>query len=32
MQVGAADPTSDHPQENMTRLKLRTGNVFDAKM
>jgi hypothetical protein len=32
MQVGTADTTSDDTQKYMTRLKLRTGNVFDAKM
>jgi hypothetical protein len=32
VQVGTADTTSDDTQKYMTRLKLRTGNVFDAKM
>jgi hypothetical protein len=32
VQVGTADTTSDDTQKYMTRLKLRTGNVFDAQM
>jgi hypothetical protein len=32
MQVGTADTTSDDTQEYMTRLKLGTRNLFDAKM
>lgn len=32
MQVGTADTTSDDTQEYMTRLKLGTRNIFNAKM
>jgi hypothetical protein len=32
MQVGTADSTCDHAQQHITRLKLRTGDVFDSKV
>jgi hypothetical protein len=32
MQVGAADATGNDTQKYMTRLKVGTRNIFDAKM